>query len=66
MNALEFAVKDGKFYGIDLTNYTPDYDYRSLKDAHFPGWWRGWRVRGGEGPLDEKTPPVPDEALILR
>jgi hypothetical protein len=36
MNALEFAVKDGKFYGIDLTNYTPDLDYRSLKDAHFP------------------------------
>ena len=36
MNALEFAVRDGIFYGIDLTNYTPDYDYRSLKDAHFP------------------------------
>ena len=36
MNALEFAVKDGIFYGIDLTNYTPDLDYRSLKDAHFP------------------------------
>ena len=36
MNALEFAVKDGRFYGIDLTNYAPDLDYRSLKDAHFP------------------------------
>jgi len=36
MNAVEFAVKDGRYYGIDLTNYTPDYDYRSLKDAHFP------------------------------
>jgi hypothetical protein len=36
MNALEFAFKDGKYYGIDLTNYTPDLDYRSLKDAHFP------------------------------
>jgi glutathione synthase/RimK-type ligase-like ATP-grasp enzyme len=36
MNALEFAVKDGRFYGIDLTNYTPDFDQRSLKDAHFP------------------------------
>ena len=36
MNALEFAVKDGIFYGIDLTNYTPDLDYRSLKEAHFP------------------------------
>ena len=33
---LECAVKDGKYYGIDLTNYTPDLDYRSLKDAHFP------------------------------
>jgi glutathione synthase/RimK-type ligase-like ATP-grasp enzyme len=36
MNAVEFAVKDGRFYGIDLTNYTPDFDQRSLKDAHFP------------------------------
>src|SRR5688572_13050192 len=36
MNAVEFAVRDGDFYGIDLTNYTPDLDYRSLKDAHFP------------------------------
>jgi hypothetical protein len=36
MNAIELAVKDGKYYGIDLTNYTPDMDYRSLKDAHFP------------------------------
>jgi glutathione synthase/RimK-type ligase-like ATP-grasp enzyme len=36
MNALEFAVKDGKYYGIDLTNYTPDLDHKSLKDAHFP------------------------------
>jgi glutathione synthase/RimK-type ligase-like ATP-grasp enzyme len=36
MNALEFAVKDGRFFGIDLTNYAPDLDYRSLQDAHFP------------------------------
>jgi glutathione synthase/RimK-type ligase-like ATP-grasp enzyme len=36
MNALEFAVKDGRFYGIDLTNYAPDLDHRSLRDAHFP------------------------------
>jgi hypothetical protein len=36
MNALEFAVKDGRFYGIDLTNYAPDLDQRSLRDAHFP------------------------------
>jgi hypothetical protein len=43
MNALEFAFKDGKYYGIDLTNYTPDLDYRSLKDAHFPWAVEGWR-----------------------
>ena len=36
MNALEFAVKDDRFFGIYLTNYTPDFDQRSLKDAHFP------------------------------
>ena len=36
MNAIELAYKDGKYYGIDLTNYTPDLDHRSLKDAHFP------------------------------
>ena len=68
MNALEFAVKDGDFYGIDLTNYTPDLDYRSLKDAHFP-----WAVEkmaefaiekalSGEG-----TPRPPDfRELMLR
>ena len=53
MNAIEFAVKDGRYYGIDLTNYTPDMDYRSFKDAHFP-----WAVekmaelRGGEGAVE--------------
>jgi glutathione synthase/RimK-type ligase-like ATP-grasp enzyme len=67
MNALEFAVRDGKFYGIDLTNYTPDLDYRSLKDAHFP-----WAVeRMAEFAIekalsDEPTPAVPDwKALLL-
>jgi glutathione synthase/RimK-type ligase-like ATP-grasp enzyme len=68
MNALEFAVKDGKFYGIDLTNYTPDLDYRSLKDAHFP-WavdkmaaFAVEKARGGEPP-----PAAPDwKALLLK
>jgi glutathione synthase/RimK-type ligase-like ATP-grasp enzyme len=36
MNAIEIPYKDGRFWGIDLTNYTPDMDYRSFKDAHFP------------------------------
>ncbi len=35
MNALEFAVKDGVLYAIDITNYVCDMDYNSLKDAHF-------------------------------
>jgi glutathione synthase/RimK-type ligase-like ATP-grasp enzyme len=68
MNALEFAVKDGRFYGIDLTNYTPDLDYRSLKDAHFP-----WAVeRMAEFALEkarsaEPTPPAPDwKSLLLK
>jgi glutathione synthase/RimK-type ligase-like ATP-grasp enzyme len=68
MNAIELAVRDGLFYGIDLTNYTPDMDYRSLKDAHFP-----WAVEkmaefavekalGGEG-----TPnPANFRDLMLR
>ena len=68
MNALEFAVRDGEFYGIDLTNYTPDLDQRSLKEAHFP-----WAVEkmaefavekalSGEG-----TPRPPDfRELMLR
>jgi glutathione synthase/RimK-type ligase-like ATP-grasp enzyme len=67
MNALEFAVKDGRFYGIDLTNYTPDLDYRSLKDAHFP-----WAVeKMAEFAIEkalsgEPTPAVPDwKALLL-
>ena len=68
MNALEFAVRDGRFYGIDLTNYTPDMDYRSFQDAHFP-----WAVEKMAEFLVEKavsgepTPPAPDwRALLLR
>jgi glutathione synthase/RimK-type ligase-like ATP-grasp enzyme len=67
MNALEFAVKDGKFYGIDLTNYTPDLDHRSLKDAHFP-----WAVEKmaefaiEKAQSDERTPMPPNfRDLIL-
>jgi hypothetical protein len=52
-------VKDGDFYGIDLTNYTPDLDYRSLgtptslveKMAEFVVE----KVRSGEG-----TPQPPN------
>jgi hypothetical protein len=68
MNALEFAYRDGRLYGIDLTNYTPDLDYRSLKDAHFP-----WAVeKMAEFALEkalsgEPTPPPPDfRELVLR
>ncbi|HLA79144.1 MAG TPA: hypothetical protein VJU18_16320 [Vicinamibacteria bacterium] len=68
MNALEFAVKDGRFFGIDLTNYTPDMDYRSFKDAHFP-----WAVeRMAEFAVEmalsgEPTPKAPDfRSLMLR
>ena len=68
MNALEFAVKDDIFYGIDLTNYTPDMDYRSFKDAHFP-----WVVEKMTELVVEKalakepTPSVPDwKALLLK
>lgn len=35
MNAMEFAVKDGVLYAIDITNYVCDFDYNSLRDAHF-------------------------------
>ena len=68
MNALEFAVRDGIFYGIDLTNYTPDYDHRSLKDAHFPWVVEKMASFAVEKALsDEKTPPVPDwRGLLLR
>jgi glutathione synthase/RimK-type ligase-like ATP-grasp enzyme len=67
MNALEFAVKDGKFYGIDLTNYTPDLDYRSLKDAHFPWAVEKMASFAVEKALsDERTPAAPDwKALLL-
>jgi glutathione synthase/RimK-type ligase-like ATP-grasp enzyme len=68
MNALEFAVKDGRFYGIDLTNYTPDYDYRSLKDAHFPWAVEKMAEFAVEKALsDEPTPSAPDfRSLMLR
>jgi glutathione synthase/RimK-type ligase-like ATP-grasp enzyme len=68
MNALEFAVVGGDYYGIDLTNYTPDLDYRSLKDAHFP--WAVERMAefAVEKALsDEPTPAAPDfRKLMLR
>jgi len=66
MNALEFAVKDDRFYGIDLTNYTPDFDQRSLKDAHFP-----WVVEKmadfavDKALADEATPEPPDFKSLL-
>ncbi len=68
MNALEFAVKDGLFYGIDLTNYTPDMDYRSLKDAHFPWAVEKMAEFAVEKALSgEPTPAVPEwRALFLR
>lgn len=37
MNAMEFAVKNGVLYAIDITNYVCDFDFRSLREAHF-GW----------------------------
>jgi hypothetical protein len=68
MNAIELAVKDGKFYGIDLTNYTPDMDYRSFKDAHFPWAVEKMAEFAVEKALSgEPTPSVPDwRALFLR
>jgi glutathione synthase/RimK-type ligase-like ATP-grasp enzyme len=66
MNALEFAVRDGTVYGIDLTNYTPDLDYRSLKDAHF-----SWAVEkmasfAVEKALsEERTPAPPDWKKLM-
>ncbi len=68
MNALEFAVKDGRFYGIDLTNHTPDLDYRSLKDAHFPWAVEKMAEFAVEKALSgEPTPAAPDfRSLMLR
>jgi glutathione synthase/RimK-type ligase-like ATP-grasp enzyme len=66
MNALEFAVKDGRFYGIDLTNYTPDLDYRSLKDAHFPWAVEKMASFAIEKALSqERTPAPPDWKSLL-
>jgi glutathione synthase/RimK-type ligase-like ATP-grasp enzyme len=68
MNALEFAVKDGLFYGIDLTNYTPDMDYKSFKDAHFPWAVEKMATFAVEKALSaEPTPALPDwRALLLK
>ena len=68
MNAVEFAVKDGLFYGIDLTNYTPDMDYRSFKDAHFPWAVEKMAEFAVEKALSaEPTPAPPDfKRLMLR
>ena len=61
MNALEFAVRDGKIYGIDLTNYTPDLDYRSLKEAHFPWAVEKMASFAVEKALSEERTPAPPE-----
>jgi glutathione synthase/RimK-type ligase-like ATP-grasp enzyme len=66
MNAIELAYKDGKYYGIDLTNYTPDMDYRSLKDAHFPWVVEKMAEFAVEKALsDERTPQPPDWKAFL-
>ena len=66
MNAVEFAVKDGRFYGIDLTNYTPDLDYRSLKDAHFPWAVEKMAAFATEKALAKTKPPAtPDWKALL-
>jgi glutathione synthase/RimK-type ligase-like ATP-grasp enzyme len=68
MNALEFAYQDGRYYGIDLTNYTPDMDYRSFKDAHFPWAVEKMAEFAVEKALSgEATPRPPDyRELMLR
>jgi glutathione synthase/RimK-type ligase-like ATP-grasp enzyme len=68
MNAIELAVKDDVLYGIDLTNYTPDMDYRSLKDAHFPWVVEKMADFAVEKALsDEATPKAPRfRELMLR
>lgn len=35
-NAMEFAVRGGVLYAIDITNHACDMDIKSLRDAHFP------------------------------
>jgi hypothetical protein len=68
MNAIELAYRDGKYYGIDLTNYTPDLDQKSLKDAHFPWVVEKMAEFAVEKALsNEPTPATPDwRALILK
>ena len=68
MNAIELAFKDGQYLGIDLTNYTPDMDYRSLKDAHFPWVVDKMAEFAVEKALASPEPPAtPDwRRLILR
>ena len=68
MNAIEFAVKDGDFYGIDLTNYTPDLDERSLKAAHFPWAVEKMAEFAVEKALSGEGNPLPPDfrELMLR
>ena len=68
MNAIELAYRDGKYYGIDLTNYTPDLDQKSLKDAHFPWAVEKMAEFAVEKALsNEPTPATPDwRNLILK
>ena len=65
MNAIELAYRDGKYYGIDLTNYTPDLDNKSLKDAHFPWAVEKMAEFAVEKALSGEGTPVPPTAADL-
>jgi len=68
MNAIELAYKDGRYYGIDLTNYTPDMDYRSFKDAYFPWAVEKMAEFAVEKALSNEPTPTPPNfrELMLR
>ena len=36
MNVVGLALRDGRLSCVDVTSCAPDFDYQSLKDAHFP------------------------------
>ncbi len=60
MNAIELAVKDGRFYGIDLTNYAPDLTTAASRTRTFRGLSRRWPVSPSTRPSRRRSrPPLP-------
>ncbi len=68
MNTVEFAVRDGVPYAIDIMNSAPDFDVSSLGESHF-----AWTVSKmatlliqlAQGPANALAGPAPSASIAV-